>query len=148
MRPAKRHRRACRTTKFHSCVRQVGSIPNLFGKHAALVRKIFDRRDQRFWIATGSEFVMASFSRQNRPAPAHSGSVVSAAILSLAVAIVIVTTPARALRQVVLENAINYFDRVAHERIVRPSNAITNQMKEIAAHNISRRMHAAAVGDL
>src|SRR5438045_5481686 len=81
VRPAKRHRRARRTTAFHSCVRQVGSIPNLFGKHAALVRKIFDGRDKRFRIATGGEFVMASFSSQNRPAPSQCGSVVSAAIL-------------------------------------------------------------------
>src|SRR4029077_5892038 len=106
----KRHRRARRTTAFHSCLRQVGSIPNLFGDHAALVRKIFDCRDQRFWIATGSEFVVAAFSCQNRPAPAYAASVVSAAVILLAVAVVIVTTPAGALRQVVLENAINHFD--------------------------------------
>src|SRR5215470_20398151 len=58
VRPAKRHRRTRRTTPFHPCVRQVGSIPNLFGQHAAIVRKIFDRLDERFWIATGREFVM------------------------------------------------------------------------------------------
>ena len=60
----------------------------------------------------------------------------------------IVTTPARALRQVVLEDAIDYFDRVAHERIVRPSNPVSHQMKEIAADNISRRMQSSPVGDL
>ena len=75
VRPAKRHRRAGRTTAFHSCMRQVGSVPNLFGDHAALVRKIFHRRDERFWIATGSEFVMAAFSCQNRPATAYACSV-------------------------------------------------------------------------
>src|ERR1043166_7528249 len=62
VRPAKRHRRTCRTAGFHSCVRQGGSIPNRFRKHAALIRKIFDRGDKRFWIAAGSEFVMAAFS--------------------------------------------------------------------------------------
>src|SRR5262249_57385884 len=91
---------------------------------------------------------MAAFSRQNWPAPADAGSIISAAVIFLAVAVVIVTTPAWALRQVVFENAIDYFDRVAHERIVRPSNAVSHQMKEIAAHNISRWVQAAAVGDL
>jgi hypothetical protein len=70
----------------------------------------FPSPNKQHRIATGSEFVLAAFSRQNRPAPAHSGSVVSAAVIFLAVAVVIVTTPARALRQVVLENAINHFD--------------------------------------
>jgi len=73
---------------------------------------------------------MTAFSRQDRPTSADSSSVVSAAIIFLAVAVVIVTTPARALRQVVLENAIDYFDGVAHQRIVRRSNAESNQMKD------------------
>src|ERR1051325_1700754 len=93
MRPAQRHCRTCRTTASHFCVRQVGSIPNLFGEHSALVRKIFDRCDERFWIATGSKFVMAAFSRQNRPASAYAGSVVSAAVIFLPLAVMIVTTP-------------------------------------------------------
>src|ERR1700746_353708 len=102
VRPAKRHRRACRTTAFHSCLWQIGSIPNLFGEHATLVGKLFDRGDERFWIATGNELVMATFSRQNWPAPAYAGSVVSASVIFLTVAVVIVTTPARTLRQVML----------------------------------------------
>src|SRR6266536_1132917 len=77
VRPAKRHRRARRTTAFHPCMRQIGSIPNLFSEHAALIRDILHRSDERFWISPCSEFVMAAFSRQNRPAPAYPGSVVS-----------------------------------------------------------------------
>src|SRR5262245_62086504 len=150
VRPAKRHRRTCRTTACHFCVRQVGSIPNLFGEHAALVhvRKASDGRDERFWITTGSEFVMTAFSRQNRPAPAYPGSVVSAAVIFLTVTVVIVTTPTRALRQIVLEDAIDYFDRIKHERIIWPSNAVPHQMKEIAAHNIPCCMQSSAIGDL
>src|SRR5262245_991050 len=91
---------------------------------------------------------MAAFTCQDWPATAHACSVVSAAIVFLAIAVVIVTAPARTLRQVVLENAIYYFDRIKHERIIRPPNSITNQMKEIAAHDVSRRMETAAVGDL
>src|SRR5262245_8563111 len=127
VRPAKRHRRTCRTTAFHFCVRQVGSIPNLFSEHAALVRKMFDGCDERFWITTGSEFVMTAFSGQNRPAPAYPGSVVSAAVIFLTVTVVIVTTPTWALRQIVLEDAIDYFGRIKHEWIIRPSNAVPHQ---------------------
>src|SRR5439155_5630459 len=136
VRPAKRHRRARGTTAFHPCMRQIGSIPNLFGEHAALVRKIFHCRDERFWICTRNKFVMAAFSGQNRPAPAYACSVISAAVIFLTVAVMIVTTPARALWQIVLENAIDYFNRVAHKRIVRPSNAVSHEMKEVAADNI------------
>ena len=35
-----------------------------------------------------------------------------------------------------------------HERIVRAADAVSDQMKKIAADDISRRMHPAAVGDL
>src|SRR5262245_30032950 len=148
VRPAERHRRTGWTTGLHSCLGQVWSIPNLFGEHAALVRKIFDRRDKRFWIATGSELVVAAFSRQNRPAPAHSSSIVSAPVSFLAVAVMIVAAPARALRQIVLLNPIDHFNRVKHQRIVWSSNAIAHKMKEIATHDVSRRMQATAVGDL
>src|SRR5438477_2471156 len=52
VRPAKRHRRACGATAPHSCVWQVGPIPNLFGEHSALIREILHRSDERFWIST------------------------------------------------------------------------------------------------
>src|ERR1051325_9897891 len=91
---------------------------------------------------------MAAFARQNWPAPAPSSAVVRAAIIFLTVAVVIVTAPARALRKVVFDNAIDHLDRVTHEGIVRWSNAKTDQMKEIAAHDISRRVQPSAVGDL
>src|ERR1700751_5298605 len=91
---------------------------------------------------------MAAFSRQNRPAPAYAGSVVSAAVIFLTVAVVIVTAPTRTLRQIVLENAIDYFDRVTHEWIVRCSNAKSHQMNETPAQKIPRRMQPPAIGDL
>src|SRR5262245_35555288 len=102
VRPAKRHRRPSRTTAFHSHVRQVWSIPNLFGQHAACVGEIFHRPDELLRVAPGGKLVVPAFSCQNRPASAHAGSIVSAAVIFLAVAVVIITTPARALRQVVL----------------------------------------------
>src|SRR4029077_6821892 len=148
VRPAKRHCRAGWTTAFHMSARQVRSVPYLFGDHPTLVREIFYRRDKRLWIAPRSQLVMAAFSGQNRPAPAHARSVEGAAVVLLAVAIVIVATPAGALRQIIFEHAIDHFDRVAHERIVLVANTESHQKKKIPAHDIARRTQAAAVGDL
>ena len=63
VRPAKRHRRAGRATAFHPAIRQIIGVPDLFGNHAALIRKIFHRHDERFRIASGSQFVMAALPR-------------------------------------------------------------------------------------
>src|SRR5437588_11648492 len=61
VRPAKRHRRASRTTAFHSRMRQLVAVPNLLCDHAALIRKVFDGVDSRFWITPRGQFVMAAF---------------------------------------------------------------------------------------
>ena len=86
------------------------SIPKLLADHPARVGKIFHRLDERLWIASGRQFIMAAFACQNRPAPAHACPVERAAVILLAIAIVIVPAPARALWQVVLENSIDHFD--------------------------------------
>ena len=66
---------------------------------------------------------MAALARQNRPAATDSRAVESAAVMFLPVAIVIVTAPARTLRQVALEQVINDFNRIAHNRVVRRADA-------------------------
>ena len=53
---------------------------------------------------------MAALSCQDRPAAADADSIECATILFLSVAIMIVTTPARALWQVMFEHAIDDFD--------------------------------------
>src|SRR5581483_5872021 len=94
VRPTQRHRRAGRAAAFQSGVRQVGAIPNLFCNHAALIRKILHRLDKWPGIAPGGQLVMAAFAGQDRPATAHACAVVSAAIVLLPVAIMIVAAPA------------------------------------------------------
>src|SRR5437899_5702128 len=91
---------------------------------------------------------MAAFSCQNRPAAAYARPVEGAPVLRLPTTIVIVSTPARPLRQVIFEYPIDHFDGVAHDRIIQIANAEPYEMKKIAAHYISRRMEAATVGDL
>src|SRR4030095_2571634 len=109
-RPKKRHRRAGGTPEFHMRIWQVRPVPQLFSEHAALIRKILYGRNERLWIASGREFVMAAFSRQDWPASANARPVESTAVIFLTIAIVIVTTPARALWQIMFEHAIDHFD--------------------------------------
>jgi hypothetical protein len=53
---------------------------------------------------------MTAFSRQNRPTTSHARSVESTTVIFLPIAIVIITTPSRALRQIMFEHAIDDFD--------------------------------------
>src|SRR2546430_2530153 len=54
VRPTKRHCRASWTTAFHSTIRQVSSVPQLFADHPTLVGKVFHCRDERLWIEPAS----------------------------------------------------------------------------------------------
>ena len=91
---------------------------------------------------------MAAFAGQNRPRTANTRSVESAAVVFLPVAIVIVTTPARALRQIVFEHLINDCDGINNQRIIGRAHAQPDQLEKIPADNIPGGVLAAAVGDL
>ncbi len=66
-RAAWRHRSARRIIGL----RQISRVPHLLGHHAALIREILQRPDERHRIATGRQFVMAALAGQNRPAAAR-----------------------------------------------------------------------------
>src|SRR5205823_9018408 len=104
--------------------------------------------DKRLWIASGRQFVVTAFSRQDWPATSNACTIKSLTVIFLPVTIVIVTTPTRALWQIILEHSIDDFDRIANDRIVRVANTETHQMKKVTANYVSRRMEAAAVGQL
>src|SRR5438874_9178975 len=91
---------------------------------------------------------MAAFAGKNWPATSDACAVESAAVIFLPITVVIVTTPARPLWQIILEHAIDDFDRIADDRIVRVANTESHQMKKVTANYVSRRMEAAAVGQL
>jgi hypothetical protein len=91
---------------------------------------------------------MTAFSRQNWPATSNARSIESTTVIFLSIAIAIVTTPARPLRQVMFEHAVDDFDGIANDWIVRIANPESHQMQEIAADHISRGVQAAAIGQL
>src|SRR5580693_7683127 len=110
MRPAQRHGRAGGLSAFHAVARQISGVPKLLADHAARVRKLFQRLDEQPRVAAGGDFVMAALAGENRPRPADAGPVISAAAVFLAVAIVIVTPPARTLRKLLFEHLVHDFD--------------------------------------
>src|SRR5438874_4225670 len=110
VRPTKRHCRAGWGPEFHMGLWQVRFVPQLFGEHAALVGKILDGRNERLWITSGRQFVMATFSRQDRPATSNASSIKRTTVVLLSITIVIVATPARTLWQIVFDHAIDDFD--------------------------------------
>src|SRR4029453_14716500 len=91
---------------------------------------------------------MPAFSSQDRPRAAYTCSVVGGAIVLLAISIMIVTPPDRTLRQVMLDDAVDYLDRITHNRIIGRANPEAHQMEEIASDNVARRVQTAAVGEL
>src|SRR5471032_2888853 len=91
---------------------------------------------------------MAAFAGQNRPRTANARSVVGAAVRFLPVTIMIVATPARALRQIVFEHFINDRNGINNHWIIGRAHSESNQLEKIAADNISRGMLAAAVGNM
>src|SRR5713226_820648 len=100
VRPAKRHRRPGGATPLHAAVLQILGVPKLFTDHSAFVCELLHRGDERLRIASRSQFVMATFSRQNRPTASYARAVEGVTVVLLPVPIVIVPPPARALRQV------------------------------------------------
>src|SRR5947199_9559918 len=112
-------------------IRQVRPVPYLFRDHPTLVRKIFHRIDEGFWITPGSKLVMAAFSGQKRPATADARSVEGAAVVLLPRAIVIVATPDGPLQQIIFQHAIYHFDRVSQARAVAGMDTQSHRHKKL-----------------
>jgi hypothetical protein len=90
---------------------------------------------------------MPALAGQNRARADDAGSIERTAVILLTIAVVIVAAPARTLRQVTLEQAIHDRDGIAHDGIVRRTNAQAHQVKEIAPDNVPGGMRATAIGN-
>src|ERR1700722_4724733 len=91
---------------------------------------------------------MSALACQNRPTPAYPRTIKRAAIVLLSITIVIIPTPARALRELVFDDPVKDLDRVKHNRILGAAYAEAHQMKKIATHDVARRMKSTAIGNL
>ena len=63
-------------------------------------------------IAAGRQFVMAALAGQNRPGAAFTHAIERASVGLLAIAVMVVAPPARALRQIAFEHLINHRERI------------------------------------
>ena len=120
----------------------------MFRHHPAGVGKAFHRRDERKRVSAGREFVVTALAREQRPGSADAIAVESRAVRVLPIAIVIVTLPARTLRQIVFDRGIENRERIDDERIVRIAQSQPNEMKEFSADHVARRLLVLAVRDL
>ena len=102
MRPHQRTSRAggLAAKKFQR--RNVGRIPDLFGKQTALSRSgILHHGQQRLGLIamSGGESVVRALSGQQGPGAADAGAIKGGAVFVLAIAVAVVAIPARSLRQ-------------------------------------------------
>ncbi len=108
MRPHQRLRRTCGLAEVHALRRQIGEVPHLFGEHASDRTERLDRMDVRLYVSTRGKLVMRALAGEDRPRPALAGAGEWAAIFALAVAIVVVAAPARAVRRVSFQHGIDH----------------------------------------
>ena len=148
MRPAERVGRADGLTSFKITPWQIIIVPELLGKHTAGIGHAFEHVDVSQRIASGGQFVVAAFARENWPRATHARAIERRAIVLLAVSIVVVAAPAGALRKLAPENAVDHLKRIEHQRVVRIANSEPDKVKKIAADDIARRMTASAVCEL
>src|SRR5262249_32028321 len=76
------------------------------------------------------------------------GSVESASVRFLAVAIMVVSLPARSLWQFALQHGIHYSYGVHHQGVERITDADADQVEEFQTDDISRSVDSAPIGNL
>src|ERR1700746_744412 len=117
---------------------QVRHVPDLFRHEADAFRKLFKSPQIGSRIASGSDLVVPAFTCQQGPrapsAPAEKG----VAVLSLAIAIMVIAPPAGAMGSFDLQHCVNNADRVVNDGIVRAANAVTNEFEETGINDFSR----------
>ena len=84
------------------------SVPELLREQATGAGKGFHVADVGLRIAPRRDFVVGPFSRQQRPGTSNARGAEGLALVTLAVAVVVVAAVARAIGEVVLENGIDY----------------------------------------
>ena len=86
---------------------QIWCVPDLFRYQANPLGKLLEGVQIRMRITTGRKLVMPTLARQQRPRAPYSPTLIRPAIVTLAVAIVIVAAPAWAHGSLDLEHGIN-----------------------------------------
>ena len=80
---------------------------------------------------------MGAFAGEQRPCAALSPALVGAAVFALAVAVVVVASPAGAEGRVELEDGIDHLERIDDERVVGAADAVADELKEARVDNLA-----------
>src|ERR1700733_701576 len=115
----------------------VGLVPDLLGEHVAGGGVAFVGLDQGADVVAGGQFVMGALAGEERPDAALAVGVERAAIGALAIAIPVVAEPAGTLGQVALEDGIDDFEGINHERVVGAADAVADQFEEAGVDNFA-----------
>src|ERR1019366_6918805 len=110
-------------------LRDVVRVPDLFGKQTTRSRRIFHHAQQGLGGsgAASGQFVVGSFTGQQRPWAANPGAVERRSILVLPVAVAVVAIPAWTLGKFYSQQFVDDLDRVDHSRIVGRTQAEAHQ---------------------
>src|SRR6202166_4622535 len=100
-------------------LRAVVFVPDLLRDKISRCGEAFQPADVLPNILASGQFVMASFSREQRPAATFSGAHERPAVLALAVSVIVVASPAGARWRLHLKRGIHHSNRIADHPIVR-----------------------------
>ena len=89
---------------------------------------------------------MAALASEQRPRAADAPSDEGAAVVALAVAVVVVTTPAGTGGKIGLEDGVDHAQRILDQRIAALADAVADQFKETAIDDLARREVALRTG--
>src|ERR1700687_4173302 len=142
MRPHQRTRGAGRLAEKEFALGNISAVPDLLRQKAAAVGRKFHypQKFLRTASVAGRQFVMRALSGQQRPGTPDSCAVERAAVGVFAVAVVVVTVPARPLRKLDPEPCVNEFYGVEHSRIIDGAQSESHQRQRVWADNVRRSL--------
>ena len=103
---------------------------------AALAGKRLQITNVSLRVASGGNLVVGAFSREQRPWAADALRTKRLALVTLAVAVVVVTTIARTVGEVVLQDGVDDPDRVLDDRVAGGSDAEADEFEKAAIDDV------------
>src|SRR5258707_6577557 len=118
--------------------RQGRPIPNLFGYEPYALRESLQRKQIRSRITPSGNFIVAALAREQWPWPSRAPVLKGLPVFALAIAIMVVTPPARATRRIHLEHGIHHAKRILNDAVVRVANPVPNQLQKTGIYDLFR----------
>ena len=149
MRPHQRHCRARELAEVKLPLGEVIRIPNLLRKQAVVGKRLHGLQQvfSTFQVA-GSDFVVRSLARQQRPEATYPRTIVGTSILMFAVAVVVVAVPAGPRGCFHFQLRVDDFDGVQNARIIGGAQAKANQRQSIHRHEFGSQNFGLSVGEV